>query len=139
MKLICVDKVREGFIKEGVEHFLKSINYYSKFEIVRIKKSKPEREGPDILSKINNKPYIVLSEEGKLLDSIQFSDLIKKLPRDTTFVIGGTDGLSNEIKSGAKEIISLSKMTFTHEMAQLFFLEQIYRHNMIIKNKKYHR
>jgi len=138
IKLICVDKVKEKFLKEGIEDFTKRINYFGKFEIQRIKSSEAVKEGKDILSKISNEHVFILSEEGKEFSSEEFADKLFKINKDVIFVIGGTDGISDELKKKG-QLISLSKMTFTHEMAQLFFVEQIYRCFMIKNNKRYHR
>lgn len=140
MKLICVDKVREGYLNKGIEHYIERINHHKYFDVHRVKKSNPKKEGIDILDKLKEGSYVVvLSEEGKEFTSIEFSDFIKNNNRDITYIIGGTDGLSDKVKERADLVMSLSKMTFTHEMAQLFFLEQIYRHQMIKSGRSYHR
>ena len=79
-----------------------------------------------------------MDEKGKDFTSIEFSKLIQKTEEDICFVIGGSDGLLNDIKTEHKTIC-LSKMTFTHEMARLFLTEQIYRSMMILNNRSYHK
>lgn len=140
MELICVDKVREHYLQQGIEHQLHRIEHHKYFNVIRVKKSNPKKEGVDIIDKLRDGSYVVvLSEEGKEFTSTEFSDFIKNSHHDITYIIGGTDGLSDDVKERANLVMSLSKMTFTHEMAQLFLLEQIYRHHMIQSGKKYHR
>jgi 23S rRNA (pseudouridine1915-N3)-methyltransferase len=83
-----------------------------------------------------------LSEEGKQYTSMEFSKLLKATSQDKQsilFLIGGPEGISDSLKKKADMVLSLSKMTFTHEMARLFLIEQIYRADAISKNKTYHR
>ena len=83
----------------------------------------------------------MLGEEGQQINSIEFSNKLKKLDLDgktIVLVIGGPFGLSEEVKQKADCLMSLSKMTFTHEMARLFLAEQLYRSFMIINNRSYY-
>lgn len=87
----------------------------------------------------NTKSFI-LDEKGTEFSSIEFANLIKTLDHDLTIIIGGHDGIDETLKKENKEkIVSLSKMTFTHEMIRLFLIEQIYRSYMINANRKYHK
>lgn len=129
-KLISVGKIKETFVLEGFNEFAKRI----KLEHTVLKDSNPEKESKLILSKV--KEFVCLSEEGVEMTSVEFS---KFLDVNMTFVIGGPDGLSDEVKKKASKVISLSKMTFTHDMARLFFVEQLYRAVSIKEGKKYHR
>lgn len=139
MRLICVGKVKEQYIKAGLIEYEKKINFFEKFEIVRIKDSNMKEEGKEIIEKAGGDFVIVLGEEGKQFSSVEFSEMIKKINKNITFVIGSCEGLSEEVKRRANLILSLSKMTFLHEMAQLFLAEQLYRHCMIKNNRSYHR
>ncbi len=137
-KIICIGKVREKSILETINEYSKRID----LEIIELKDSNPAEEGKKILEKldkINSKYVFVLSEEGKELSSVEFSQKLKKIEQPVIFVIGGPYGLSDEAKKKADFLISLSKMTFTHEMARLFLVEQIYRAESIIDGKKYHK
>jgi len=131
-KLICVGKVKEPYIKEGINEYAKRLN---RFEIIEIKDSNPEKESKEIISEIKNEKVYLLDEKGKELDSHEFSELIKKGDK-LAFVIGGPDGFDENLKKKYPSI-ALSKMTFTHEMARLFFVEQLYRAST--KNKNYHK
>jgi 23S rRNA (pseudouridine1915-N3)-methyltransferase len=107
-------------------------------EILKIK------EGELLLSKATqNSKIIALDEKGKMLSSVEFASAIKNYANqgisDLTFIIGGADGLSTELKQKADLILSFSKMTFPHLMIRSFLIEQIYRANTIINNHPYHR
>lgn len=130
VKLICVGKVKEPFVKDGLKEYSKRLR---RFEVIEVKDSNKEKEAEEILKKIKSEKVYLLDETGKEYTSKEFSNLIKE---NVTFVIGGPDGLSEKLKYPK---ISLSKMTFTHEMARLFFVEQLYRANTILEGKKYHR
>ena len=140
IKLICVGKVKELYLREGINEFVKRLSAFTRFEIIEIKDSAHEKEEKDILSKIKNEKVFLLDEKGKEYTSYEFSELIKKetYDRDVIFIIGGPEGLSQELKRKYPNI-ALSKMTFTHEMARLFFVDQLYRAFTIMKNMKYHK
>ncbi|NTV24118.1 MAG: 23S rRNA (pseudouridine(1915)-N(3))-methyltransferase RlmH [Nanoarchaeota archaeon] len=110
---------------------------------IEVKDSSKAEEGNGIVKHIKPGSYVIaLSEEGKAFSSIEFAKLMKQISDEKaylSFVIGGPDGLSEEVKNRADIIISLSKMTFTHEMCRLFLIEQIYRASMINTDRRYHR
>jgi len=139
MKIICVGKVKEKWIKQGCDHYVKSIKHYGKLDVNEIKDSSVKEEGKKLLEKNGKSFLIVLDETGKQFSSRNFSERISKVNKDIVFMIGSSDGLSEEVKKKADLTLGLSDMTFTHEMARLFLLEQIYRHFMIINNRTYHR
>lgn len=128
--------------------FLDKINYYTKqlkdFKIIELKDSSKEKEQEDILkeiSKIDNAYVFVMSEEGKEFSSKDFSKKLNDVSmnyKNIVFCIGGPEGFVKPISFG-NECISLSKMTFTHDMCQLFLVEQIYRANQISKGTGYHK
>jgi 23S rRNA (pseudouridine1915-N3)-methyltransferase len=141
IKLICIGKVKESWIKEGIEEFVKRISAFARFEVVEIKDSNKEKEANEISSKIKNEKVFLFDEKGKEYSSPEFSQFLKTEimnTKDIAFVIGGPEGLSEQIKSKYPRI-ALSKMTFTHEMARLFFIEQLYRAFMINNNRSYHK
>jgi len=146
VKLICIGKLKEPNILNLCNNYSKKISFDAKLEILEIKASTREEEGKKIIESLDrikdNKFVFVLGEEGQQINSIEFSNKLKKLDLDgktIVLVIGGPFGLSEEVKQKADCLMSLSKMTFTHEMARLFLLEQIYRVISIIKNKSYHK
>ena len=124
-----------------LEDYLKKIK---QIEILTIKEIKgknadliKQEEGKKLLLKA--KGYVIaLTEEGEQLDSIQFSNLLKK-QADITFILGGPFGLSQEVKTKANLILSLSKMTLPHELAYLMLVEQIYRAERISEGHPYHK
>ncbi len=147
--LITVGKVKEKYIKEGIEDYLKRISKYTKIELIeiedesydKIKTLKKEKE--KILKKINPKSYIITLEiEGKQLSSVQLSNLIQEKTMthsNITFIIGGSYGLDEKIKALSNYKLSFSKMTFPHQLFRLLFLEQIYRSYKILNNEEYHK
>lgn len=139
LKILSVGKVKEPWIREGVAEYLKRLQRYAHIELVIVKNNGREQEAADILSKINDEFVVALSEEGTQLSSVQFSGLLKKTNKDIVFIIGSADGLSTSVKKRADLTLSLSQMTFTHELAQLLLVEQLYRGVMILNNRTYHR
>ena len=139
MKILCVGKQKEQYLREGCDKYVQQINYYDKITVNEIKDSDVKREGKELLEKINEEWVIVLSEEGKQYGSVEFSQMLCKINKEVLFVIGSSEGIAPEVKQRANMILSLSKMTFLHEMARLILLEQIYRHEMIKQGKTYHK
>lgn len=147
IKIICVGKIKESYFTLAVKEYLKRIGKYSKVEITEvsdynfdISKTMYE-EGKEILSKINDKDYVVTLEiDGNNLDSVSFSNFIdKNISNNITFVIGGSYGLSEEVKKRSNYKLSFSKMTFPHQLFRVVLLEQIYRSFRIINNESYHK
>jgi 23S rRNA (pseudouridine1915-N3)-methyltransferase len=146
LKLLCIGKIKDSSLHSLIQDYSGRVSYDAKLEILEIKDSTVSEEGKKVienLDKIKDNKYVfVLSEEGKELTSLEFSERIKRIVSDNkqiVFIIGGPFGLSEEVKKKADLILSVSKMTFTHEMVRLFLLEQIYRAISIIKNKNYHK
>ena len=153
VKLIVVGKTNVNYLKDGESEYDQRIKHYVNFEqliISDVKNAKnlstaqlKNKEGLQILSKINTSDYVVLlDEKGKQFSSNEFSNfLINKNLSNTkylVFVVGGALGFSDEVYQRADYKFSLSKMTFTHQMIRVFFKEQLYRALTIIKGEKYH-
>lgn len=134
IKIVAVGKIRERWISEGIEEYAKRVK---NLEIVEVKDGKNETD--DILRHIKNEDVIVMTEEGEENDSKGFATFLKTCENDICLIIGGPDGVSEKLKKIATKKLSMSRMTFTHEMARLFLVEQIYRAQSINQNKKYHR
>jgi len=134
-----VGKLKEPYASQGSVMYLERMKRLQRIEVIEIPDSDPSHEGERILAKSGNMPIYAFSEEGAVMTSKQFADTIRAMTGDVAFVIGGPDGLSFEVKKAAKRVISLSEMTFTHEMARLILLEQIYRGLTILKGMPYHR
>jgi len=140
MRIICIGSLKDKFsILE--KDYIKKINKFTKFEIIELKESSGnskeeiiKKEEKLIIPKLKDN-IIILSEEGRNISSREFSELIKN---DSTFVIGSSYGLSENVKKQGK-LISLSKMTFNHQLTRIILLEQIYRGYCIIKNLPYQR
>ena len=140
INLICIGKLKKELV-DSENEYLKRISKFSKINVIEIKEasgnSKEEilkKEEKLMLPKLKDN-ICILSEEGKNMNSMEFSNIIKN---DITFVIGSSYGLSENVKNKGK-LISLSKMTFSHQLARIILLEQIYRAYCIQKNLPYQR
>ena len=153
IKLVCIGKTDQRELEQLIQVYFKRLQHYIKFEleiIPDLKKMKnldenqqKIKEGELILSDLQNADFMVLLDEnGKQLDSVQFSEFLQKKMnmglKRLIFVIGGPYGFSEEVCARANQKISLSKMTFSHQMVRLFFTEQLYRAFTILKNEPYH-
>ena len=157
IRIMCIGKIKEAFLKEGINEYLSRLKPYCKFEIIEVDdepirdnpnssdiKKAIDKEGERILKKLKNTDYLIsLDLNKKELNSGTFADfLMKKIEisnSNLTFVIGGSYGLSDSLKQRANDSISLSQMTFTHQMTRLILLEQIYRSFKILNNEVYHK
>lgn len=147
--IITVGKIKEKYIREGIDDYLKRISKFTKIELIELEdesfdKAKTlKKEADKILKKINPKSFIVTLEiDGKELSSIELSELIEKTTithSNITFIIGGSYGLDDEIKKLSNYKLSFSKLTFPHQLFRLLFLEQLYRSYKIINNEEYHK
>ena len=148
IKLIVIGQLKEKYLKEAVEEYKK--RKYTNIEIVEVKdeglvedNKAIELEGEKIKKHISNKDYVITLEiEGKELNSIEFAEKIRNIQIEypnISFIIGGSNGLSKEIKELSNYHLSFSKMTFPHQLFRVLLLEQIYRSYKIINNEKYHK
>ncbi len=143
IKIICVGKIKEQYLKDAILEYKKRISKYHKLEIIELPDNSIEEEGNAILKVINDKDYVITLEiEGQMIDSIEFSNRMEKIfieHSNITFIIGGSDGLSDKIKAISNFKLSFSKMTFPHQLFRVILLEQIYRAFKIMKNETYHK
>jgi len=141
INLIAAGKVKDRILAEKIDDFASRLQFDIKFTIQEIKDSDKETEGRKFVELLGNHAAlsIAMSEEGKEYTSEEFAKFIQNSGRSITFCIGGHHGLSEQVKKTANSTISLSRMTFTHEMARLLLVEQIYRAVSIIRNRNYHR
>ena len=140
IKILAIGKVKEKAYHKRIIEFVKWINSDVSIELVFFKDNNHSRLKKKVESHLKNKDHIIcLTEEGRELSSIKFSEYLFNKTNDIVFLIGGPNGHMNHIKEKADQIISLSKMTFPHEMALLILTEQIYRAISIKKGSKYHR
>jgi 23S rRNA (pseudouridine1915-N3)-methyltransferase len=151
IKLIVVGKTKSSELVRLINEYVKRINFYKKFKIIEVNSLKSKKnsekeikkfEGEKILINIKkNELIFLLDENGKSFNSRKFADFLSnkfKTNKSIVFVVGGAYGFSNEIKQKSNEIISLSEMTFSHQIIRLFFTEQIYRAFTILNNHPYH-
>jgi len=153
ISLLAIGKTDKSTLSSLIDDYTKRLGHYVNFSleiIPDIKNTKnlneaqqKEKEGELILKKIKTSDYVILlDEKGKSYDSVEFSRLVQKKMnaglKQVFFVIGGPYGFSPEIYKRANEKLSLSKMTFSHQMIRLFMVEQLYRAFTIIKNEPYH-
>jgi 23S rRNA (pseudouridine1915-N3)-methyltransferase len=136
IRIVAVGKVKESFILEGVREYMKRLAPLVKLEMVELKDEGMEKEAK-VLERYLGDSTFILDVSGKRMSSEGFAKLVKDQEM-LTFLIGGADGIDGNLKKRAKAI-SLSDMTFTHEMSRLFLMEQVYRAFMINTNRKYHR
>jgi len=140
-KILSIGKIKNKNLATIARDFEKRISHDAKLEMIEIKDSNPQIEEERIsIHLVKNHSYnITMSEEGDYLSSQALALLFKSRTEPITFIIGGPDGLSDKVKKESQMTLSLSPMTFTHEMAKIFLLEQIYRAISIIKNRNYHK
>jgi len=153
IKLMCIGKSVKGFLEDGEKHYLDKLKHYINFKVEMypdVKQSKQtsedeikKKEGELFLSKLSSSDTVVLLDEhGKQFSSIDFSEFLQGYMnrglKTLVFVVGGPYGFSDEMYSRANGQLSLSKMTLTHQMIRLFFIEQVYRGMTILKNEPYH-
>ncbi|HRW63970.1 MAG TPA: 23S rRNA (pseudouridine(1915)-N(3))-methyltransferase RlmH [Bacteroidales bacterium] len=153
IKLIVVGKTDSSFIAEGIKEYEKRLKHYIGFEMIvipDIKNTKnlseaqqKQREGELIQGLFNAGDYVVLLDErGSELSSVSFSQFIEKQMlsgvKNLIFIIGGPYGFSDLLYQKAQTKVSLSKMTFSHQMVRMIFVEQLYRAFTILKGEPYH-
>lgn len=143
IKIICVGKIKEIFYKDAIDEYMKRLSKYHKVVIDELPDSNINKEKDLILKHINKKDYIITLEiEGKEINSESLANLIDKTlitKPNITFIIGGSDGLHNDVKKISNYKLSFSKMTFPHQLFRIILLEQIYRSFKIIHNESYHK
>jgi 23S rRNA (pseudouridine1915-N3)-methyltransferase len=141
IKILSVGRVKDPDLRNKISDYVKRVSRDARIACQEIKDSDLETEGRkliDILDKEDGYAF-ALSEKGTIYTSAKFAARIGAIQKKLTFVIGGPFGLSPAVKKRADETLSLSRMTFSHEMVQLFLLEQLYRGISINLNRKYHK
>ena len=152
-RLICVGRLSEAWQRAAAEDYATRLQRNCALEIIELKEEKGgrkgdipgllRREGGRILDKVPEHAYlIVLDERGRLFSSEQLADKLSEQMlhggQDWCLVIGGPYGLDDAVRQRANLLLALSKMTFTHQMARVFLLEQLYRSHTILRNEPYH-
>ncbi|MEH7495340.1 23S rRNA (pseudouridine(1915)-N(3))-methyltransferase RlmH [Neobacillus niacini] len=157
ISIVTVGKLKEKYLKMGIDEYLKRLNAYAKVEVIEVSDEKaPEelsesemiqvkqKEGERILAKISQDTYVIaLAINGKMQSSEELADTLDKLATygksKIAFIIGGSLGLSEEVLKRANEKLSFSKMTFPHQLMKLILVEQIYRAYRINRGEPYHK
>lgn len=154
INIILVGKTKEKFLQMGEQKFQQRLARYCKLQLIPVKEEKivasksdqhiKSIEGERILTKLSSKNWIVaLDSSGEQMTSENLAEFLQKKMNDgysdLEFVIGGALGLSPVILKSANQVLSLSQMTFTHELSRLILLEQLYRAFTILKGEKYHK
>ncbi|WP_454803877.1 23S rRNA (pseudouridine(1915)-N(3))-methyltransferase RlmH [Mucilaginibacter phyllosphaerae] len=150
---ITVGKTEDAYLKEGIEKYVKRLKHYTKLELIDIPELKntkalteeqqKAKEAELILKKITVQDHVILLDENGLeFTSVQFANYINKRSVSSSanliFIVGGPYGFDQSIYQRANDKLSLSRMTFSHQMVRLFFVEQLYRAYSIIKGEPYH-
>lgn len=153
IKFLVIGKTDADYLKKGIDEYIRRLKHYVPFEMIVIPDLKntknlnvdiqKQKEGELILNQIVHSDFVVLLDEnGKKYTSVNFSQFIEKKMitglKTVIFVVGGPYGFSNEVYQKANTKISLSDMTFSHQMVRLIFVEQLYRAMTIIRGEPYH-
>jgi 23S rRNA (pseudouridine1915-N3)-methyltransferase len=151
--LLIVGKTEDAYLKEGIDKYLKRLKHYTKIEVAEIaelrntkaltQEQQKAKEAELILKKLSAVDYVILlDEKGMELSSSQFAAYIDKKAvgsvTNLVFIVGGPYGFDPSVYQRANDKLSLSRMTFSHQMVRLFFAEQLYRAFTIIKGEPYH-
>lgn len=148
IKIICIGKIKENYLKEAIKDYSKRISKYTKLEIIElkdeaIKEKALKKEAQRIEEKIKEDDYVITLEiEGNNISSEELKEKIEKTlitNSNITFIIGGSFGLDDSIKQKSDYKLSFSKLTFPHQLFRIILLEQIYRSFKIINNENYHK
>ena len=157
IKIYAIGKIKESYLKLGIDEYLKKIKPYCQVEVVELMDEPipnnpnhseieitKNKEGEKVLQQLKNNEYLIgLDLNKKELESPQFAEYLneklEKSGASISFVIGGSYGLSDALKNRCNDSLSLSKMTFLHQMTRLILLEQIYRAFKILRNETYHK
>lgn len=150
---ITVGKTEDAYLKEGIEKYIKRLKHYTKlelFDLPELKNTKAltedqqkTKEAEMILKKVTPQDHLILLDEGGVeYTSVQFANYINKRSVSSSaniiFVVGGPYGFHESVYQRANDKLSLSRMTFSHQMVRLFFVEQLYRAYTIMKGEPYH-
>lgn len=157
IRILCVGKIKEKFMREALGEYSKRLSRYIKLEIAEVADEKTpdsasereelqirDKEGERLLKLIRQEDYVIaLAIDGKMYDSVTFSQRLDRFGMlgrgSVVFVIGGSLGLGEQVLERADESISFSKMTFPHQLMRVILLEQIYRGYRILRNEPYHK
>lgn len=153
IELWVIGKTNESYLAEGIEIYTKRLHHYLPFEMITLPDVKNAgkigneqlkiKEAEIVLQKLKKEDFLILLDEnGKAFDSASFAQFIEKkrqlAGKKLVFLVGGAFGFAEALYERVETKISLSKMTFSHQMVRLFFVEQLYRAMTILRNEPYH-
>jgi 23S rRNA (pseudouridine1915-N3)-methyltransferase len=142
IKIICVGIIKKKYLIDAINEYLKELN--NEVSIIEVPNSNIKDEGNLLLSKIKKDDYVIaLSIDGNILDSIEFARKLENIEtyysKNIVFVIGGSDGLYENVRERADYKLSFSKLTFPHQLFRVMLCEQIFRARSILNNHPYHK
>ncbi len=149
VSLLLIGKTEENFLQTGIKVYQNRLSRYMDFSIMELPELKntknlsekeiKRKEAEMIFKKVSDKDFVLLlDEKGKDYTSVEFAAFIDKANRPITFIVGGAYGFDETVYKRANGLVSLSKMTFTHQMIRLLFIEQLYRAMTILNGEPYH-
>lgn len=143
IKIICVGKIKEKYLRDAISDYEKRISKYHKINIIEVEDSIMKEESIRILKNIKKDDFVITLEiNGNVISSVEFANKIDKLfitNSNITFVIGGSDGIDDSVKERSNYSLSFSTLTFPHQLFRVILLEQIYRCFKILNNETYHK
>lgn len=155
IKFLCIGKIKEVFLQEAIQDYLKRLRHYTTIEYHEVKAEKRKKTENDVqirqrecerLRKLIplQDVIIALDEHGKSYSSVEFAQFLAHYQqrgevKALTFVIGGATGFAEEFLREAQEVVSLSRMTFPHQLCRLILVEQIYRAYTLLAGESYHK
>lgn len=146
IQIVAPGKVKEGYIQAGVDDYLARLRRYNKADITEVKikaRANKVEEGKRLLERVSAPLLVALDPKGQTMSSEALAELCQQWlnqgQKGVSFLIGGPDGLSDQVRQQATMLLSLSAMTFTHDMARLLLVEQLYRCWSIINGSQYHK
>jgi 23S rRNA (pseudouridine1915-N3)-methyltransferase len=141
-QIFTVGRIKDRALSAKLEEYLRRIRFEAKIDVVALKDSDRQNEGKRLiqaLDRFNRAKVFALTEEGRQFSSVGFAEELSTAVGDIVFLIGGPNGLADEVKRRADTMLSLSKMTFPHEMALVLLAEQIFRALTILGGRSYHK
>ncbi len=143
IRIICVGKIKEKYLKEAILDYETRIKRFHKLEIIEVNDSTMEEEATLIMKHIRDNDYVITLEiEGAMISSLEMANKLDNLfitNSNIVFVIGGSYGLSDIVKRRSNYSLSFSKLTFPHQLFRVILMEQIYRCFKIMNNQTYHK
>ncbi len=142
IRVLCIGKLKERATKDWLAEYQKRLTKYAPVSWLEIRESSPKQEAQDILRSAKDSEFMILFDrQGRTMASEQFADLLRRktLETDILFVLGGPEGVTEDVRKRAQLCLSFGPMTFGHQVARIMAAEQVYRAFTIIKGEPYHK